>query len=126
MIADCGLSKQLTVEVTSNNSEYIEPQCYRNNKYKRDERSDIYSLGILLYEITTGFVPFKGESYLDVIEEIKGLEPTPILSLREDAPPQLAAVVMKCLSKNPEDRYQSAADLIKDLKAIHVDQDAAK
>ena len=96
---------------------YMSPE-QAAGKRDLDARSDIFSLGILLYEITTGFVPFKGESYLDVIEEIKGLEPTPILSLREDAPPELAAIIMKCLRKNPEERYQSAAEIIADLKTI--------
>ena len=57
MIADFGLSKQLTVEVTSNSKvygmpAYIEPQCYRNEKYVRDKKSDIYSLSVLFWEIT--------------------------------------------------------------------------
>ena len=104
---------------------YMSPE-QASGKRDLDARSDIFSLGILLYEITTGFVPFKGESYLDVIEEIKGHEPTAIDSLREDAPPQLAAIIMKCLCKNPDDRYQSAAEITKDLKKVRIDTEAAK
>src|SRR3954469_8635427 len=63
MIADLGLSKQLTIEVTSNSiiygmPAYVEPQCYKNDNYVRDKQSDIYSLGVLLWEITSGYPPF--------------------------------------------------------------------
>jgi serine/threonine-protein kinase len=98
---------------------YMSPE-QAAGKRDLDARTDIFSLGILLYEITTGFVPFKGESYLDVIEEIKTLEPTPIASLREDAPVELCNVIMKCLNKNPEERYQSAAEIVKDLKTMEA------
>ena len=62
MIADLGLSKQLT-EVTSHSivygmPAYIEPQCFKNNNYIRNKKSDIYSLGVLLWEITSGYPPF--------------------------------------------------------------------
>ena len=62
MITDFGLSQQLT-EVTSNSKiygmpEYIEPQCCINKNYVRDKSSDVYSLGVLLWEITSGYPPF--------------------------------------------------------------------
>ncbi|HZS48734.1 MAG TPA: serine/threonine-protein kinase, partial [Blastocatellia bacterium] len=96
---------------------YMSPE-QAAGKRDLDARSDIFSLGILLYEITTGFAPFKGESYLDVIEEIKEKEPSPISSLRADAPEELIKIIMKCLNKDPHDRYQSAAEIVKDLKAV--------
>ncbi|RIA82462.1 kinase-like domain-containing protein [Glomus cerebriforme] len=65
LLADFGLSKQLT-EITSNSTankrgifEYIDPQCYKNTSYKKDKKSDVYSLGILLWEITSGRPPFR-------------------------------------------------------------------
>ena len=69
MIADLGLSKQLT-EVTSNSAvygmlEYIEPQCYKIDSYIRDKRSDIYSLGVLLWELTSCSSPFNFENLDD-------------------------------------------------------------
>jgi hypothetical protein len=64
LIADLGLSKRLT-EITTNSMgnrngmlEYIEPQCFKNIKYKKDKKSDIYSLGVLLWEISSGRLPF--------------------------------------------------------------------
>ena len=61
MIADLGLSKQLDEDSNSTSFEktaYIEPQCYKINNYVRDKKSDIYSLGVLLWEITSGCPPF--------------------------------------------------------------------
>src|SRR5947209_6905881 len=64
VIADFGLSGQLTVKVTSN-SAYVEPQCYKQDNYIRDKKSDIYSLGVLLWEITSGYPPFSRISAFD-------------------------------------------------------------
>lgn len=96
---------------------YMSPEQAQGKK-GLDVRSDIFSLGILLYEITTGFVPFKGESYIEIIDAIRNHEPTPIAALREDAPAELAAVINRCLRKDPKDRYQSAAEIAHDLTAL--------
>jgi serine/threonine protein kinase len=73
LIADFGLSKQLT-EVTSNSTsnrmgviEYIEPRCLKNEYYVKDKRSDVYSLGVLLWEITSGYPPFQNIEERDTL-----------------------------------------------------------
>ncbi len=80
-----------------------------------DERSDVYSLGIVLYEMLAGRAPFSGESPVAVAYQHVSEPPTPITDLRPDAPPELAAIAMHAIAKAPTDRYQSAADMRADL-----------
>ncbi|HEX2148889.1 MAG TPA: Stk1 family PASTA domain-containing Ser/Thr kinase [Actinomycetota bacterium] len=83
-----------------------------------DARSDIYSVGIVLYEMLTGVVPFKGESPVAVAYKHVTKDPTPPRALAEDIPPALEAVVMKAISKNPDNRYQTALEMCRDLERV--------
>lgn len=80
-----------------------------------DARSDIYSVGIVLYEMLTGRVPFKGENAVAVAYKHVTEDPVPPRVLAGDIPPALEAVVMKALAKNPENRYQTAEQMRLDL-----------
>lgn len=82
-----------------------------------DERSDIYSLGVVAYYLLTGKVPFEGARPIKVLIAHAQDEPRPPHHLRPDVPADLEAVVMRCLAKSPSDRYASAAQLARALDA---------
>jgi len=83
-----------------------------------DARSDIFSLGAVLYEMVTGKKAFEGKSQLSVASAILEKDPAPISSVKPMAPPALDHVVKKCLDKAPEDRWQNAGDLASELKWV--------
>ncbi|HLB61817.1 MAG TPA: Stk1 family PASTA domain-containing Ser/Thr kinase [Actinomycetota bacterium] len=93
---------------------YLSPEQARGEKV--DARSDIYSLGIVLYEMVTGRVPFTGDSPVAVAYKHVQEAPDPPSKLNPDVTPALDAIVLRCLAKNPANRYQTATDLREDLE----------
>jgi serine/threonine protein kinase len=83
-----------------------------------DNRADIYSVGVLGYELLTGRPPFVRERREDVLSAHLSASPTPLTTHLPHLPAPLAALVMKCLEKRPEDRYQSADELVEDLERL--------
>lgn len=87
-----------------------------------DARSDLFSLGVLIYEMVTGSPPFPTDDLLEHFHALRSLEPSPMASRREEVPAELDRVVLRLLSKRPEGRYQSAEDLEQDLIAcLHAE-----
>lgn len=95
---------------------YMSPEQARGQEV--DTRTDIWSLGVVLFEMTAGRVPFAGDSASDVISLILQREPPPLVRYAPDVPNELERIVEKALVKDREERYQTAKDLAFDLKRL--------
>ncbi len=95
---------------------YMSPEQSRGKEV--DARTDLWSLGVVLYEMLTGRTPFDGETMTDILANIIHKEPVPISEYVMDAPNELHRIIKKSLCKNPDDRYQTAKDFANDLKSL--------
>ncbi len=118
-ILDFGLAKLAGIAgvtktgVTLGTVRYMAPELGAGKD--ADNRSDIWSLGLIMYELATGDFPFKGDFDPAVIYSIFNTEPTPAHQVNPDIPESHSRVISHCLDKDPDDRYQSAAELINDM-----------
>ncbi len=83
-----------------------------------DHRTDIFSLGVVLYELLAGEAPFKGMHDTAIMYEIVNVDPPPISSIKNDFNPQLDEIILECLEKDKDERCQSAKELAKDLRKV--------
>jgi serine/threonine protein kinase/Tfp pilus assembly protein PilF len=95
---------------------YMSPEQARGKVV--DARTDIFSFGILLYEMVTGRAPFEGETTSDIIASILKTDPPPLVFHSPEAPAELERIVTKAIAKSQEERYQTAQDLLIDLRRL--------
>lgn len=105
--------------------EYASPEQY-SDPGDMDERSDIYSLGVIFYEMLAGSVPFSGEKATEVMLRHAQEAPPPLSTFRQDLPVELERVLLKALAKDPEARYQTAEEFSVDLDTIPETVEGAK
>lgn len=95
---------------------YMSPEQAQGREI--DHRSDLFSFGVVLYELITGRTPFKRDSDASTLLAIINEGPEPLGRFKSDVPPELQRIVSKCLAKNLEERYQSAADILADMRSV--------
>ncbi|MFQ5505233.1 MAG: protein kinase, partial [Planctomycetota bacterium] len=131
VLMDLGLAKIVDADLTLTREEdgilgtprYMPPEQLRNRKdFPVDARSDVYSLGATLYEMITGHAFHDAETREDLGEKVLHEEPVPVRKHRPDAPERLCWIVQKATEKDPGDRYQSAADMARDLDSFLEDR----
>lgn len=119
-LAKLGLQESMSgVSSTAGTAAYLSPEQAQG--LTATPQSDLFSLGIVLYELVTGEIPFKGDHPAALLYSIVHEEPAPLSRLAPDTPPALARVIERLLSKNPARRGASAAELAVELRAIARD-----
>jgi len=120
-VTDFGIARSGTSQMTEAGSivgtaQYLSPEQARGEAV--DPRSDLYSLGIVMYELLTGTAPFTGDSPVEIAMKHISAIPEPPSSIRPDIPEDLDLVVLRALAKTPEERYPSAEEMDKDLARV--------
>ncbi|HZQ16630.1 MAG TPA: Stk1 family PASTA domain-containing Ser/Thr kinase [Gaiellaceae bacterium] len=115
-IARSGASQMTEAGSIVGTAQYLSPEQARGAPV--DPRSDLYSLGIVLYEMLTGKVPFTGDTPVEIAMKHLSQVPEPPSALRKDVPHDLDAIVMRALAKDPEHRYGSAEEMDADLARV--------
>jgi tRNA A-37 threonylcarbamoyl transferase component Bud32 len=123
-LTDFGLAKTLEASLAETRTSvllgtplYMAPEQADGRAAKVGPATDVYGLGVILYEVLTGRTPFTGTSVTAVLDQLRTQEPPPLRHLRPDVPAELALICHKCLQKEPGQRYASAGELAADLRA---------
>jgi serine/threonine-protein kinase len=126
-VADFGLAKCLDAETGTTRTEwivgspsYMAPEQAGKSHDPIGPRSDVYSLGAILYELLTGRPPFQARTVLETLEQVRSVEPIAPARLRPKLPRDLVTICLKCLEKEPAKRYETAAELADDLRRFQA------
>ncbi|MEP3482091.1 MAG: serine/threonine-protein kinase [Fuerstiella sp.] len=122
-ITDFGLARVLEMQQErSQSSQLVGTPCYMAPEQLSDttrhnpEASDLYSLGVILYELLSGQKPYEAKSFVGVIDQIRNCSPRAPSSIREDVPADLEIIALKCMSEDPADRYPDCQELALELR----------
>src|ERR671924_1345368 len=115
-IARAGASQMTEAGSIIGTAQYLSPEQARGAPV--DQTSDLYSTGVVLYELLTGGVPFTGDSAVEIAMKHLSAVPTPPSELRPEVPHDLDLVVLRALAKNPDERYQTADEFDRDLAQV--------
>ena len=121
MKADMGTLVQTSPGTVMGTLEYMSPEQARAQE--TDERSDVWSLGCVIYEMVTGRGAFARKSSADSLAAILGEEPKPLTEIDPDVPIELQSIVTKTLQKKRSERYQTVKDLLADLRALKQERE---
>jgi Tol biopolymer transport system component len=134
MVADFGIARVLnrslgdagllTADAIVGTPAYMPPEQIASDP-TIDHRADIYSIGVLAYEMLAGRRPFSGDTPQDLLAAHLTQPPAPLATHRSDVPPALDALIAKCLEKRPQDRWQSANEVLERLQALGVSRPSA-
>jgi hypothetical protein len=139
-VLDFGLAKRLppgtdSQDITQDFQQTREGQVLGSPSYMSpeqalgkvlDHRTDVFSLGVVLYELATGQRPFPGSHFAEIVNNILHAQPPAIARLNYNVPPEFERITLKCLQKQPDRRYQSARELLVDLKNLQRELDAGQ
>jgi serine/threonine protein kinase len=118
-IADFGVAR-LNQEVVTQTGQVVGSPAYMAPEQMMgkgaDARSDLFSVGVILYNMITGFRPFQGNSAQTVCYKVMNAEPVPVTTFQHEVPPELDAIISRAIAKDPRDRYQSGAEFSRDLQ----------
>ncbi|MDX9917027.1 MAG: Stk1 family PASTA domain-containing Ser/Thr kinase [Gudongella sp.] len=121
-VTDFGIARAVTSSTITTTSSVLGSVHYFSPEQARggytDEKSDIYSLGIVMYEMITGQVPFDGDSPIGVALKHVQEEIVPPINLNKDVPVELNQIIMKCVKKRQSERYQNTEEVLRDLRMI--------